>query len=1177
MSRNPQKDMLKLHVAFETYVKLSEAATNSPRCTVKRLLEMKQKLEVSYVEFTQGFYFYRQDTIGKVAQTEEEFNKVEEGVSTFPYNDSWSNAQMINYVRVTELMEEKIIELESAEIQDEVKSVEELSSFLDKEIENEISNIVQSVNSFVEEVNSAETISLPKSAAMDNYVEKLRLRIDCLVEKGRNASEIVRQKLNDTSSLEKAKLDSAWLQVCGKLDTVAPTAVSVSTSVLPGARLRETVHLEKSKPPKFRGDVVEFPEFRRKWVSVVSKANLPEESEIDKLRDSIPADAKDQLYGVKTMQKAWEILDKRFGDSRIISMKLKSQLKSIQSEGKSDPERVISLAIKVRTIVTKLETLKMDNALEHDSEFLSAVYCALPSMEQRRWLEYTKTDNHWSDMLKFLDKAYDHATEEISLLATYSGDKKTKAQTKTFATEVKKHRDTSDDEEDKKEKARKRAEDFCGKCPVCSSHHTWVRKTGDKWPSDRLVSCKKFCDMGVTARAKAVERFKGCPRCTSWNHTRDKCKMPSNSCGKDDSSGNKCQGDHSKMLCGSGVPYCAAARFRDRKFTGVSNNEFGWVNQDVETVPYFQDIPVQGAADSARVFWDEGSTRVLVRDEYAEDHQLMKKEVKYSLEVVGAVQEISGYIYLLELIDIFGKPHRIWGYGISRIMISSVPDLSALESVFPHVPATVFRSMEEKEVDLLIGLNMNEIFPYGGAGIDKCRGITVKRSIFGTGWCVGGVLDQNSSSNISEDMRRRISTQAALVRSARVHIVPEPPLTPDFWEADQLGVSVPARCDRCRRCQQVGTCSESHAQHTIKAQAELDLIKANTKLVNGQIQCSYPFVKDPSCLPYNRESAVKVAEKVWRSLKKDNLLASYNDQVQQILDRKAAVKLSIEEMNEYRGPTQYISHHPVLKDSVSTPVRMVTNSSFNNAGKSLNSCLAAGPNSLNPMIDVLLRFRCREVAMQYDLSKAYNTMKTGLTERHLRRWVWKFNEEDEWSDYAFDCVHFGDCCAATQLEVAKDLVADAGRDIDPEASARIKNDNYVDDGLTGGSVAQVARFLGKKQQDGTFDGTFAQILKLGNFKMKGATFSGDTDTSMIEKLGGNVCGYSWDVTKDVLSVKITVNLSRKRRSVRSHPNLTLDDIKNLRTMHLCKRNLLGFINGICDPLGIGSPWYMKLK
>ena len=47
---------------------------------------------------------------------------------------------MINYVRVTELIEEKVIELQSAETQDDVKSVEEVSSFLDKEIENEISN-----------------------------------------------------------------------------------------------------------------------------------------------------------------------------------------------------------------------------------------------------------------------------------------------------------------------------------------------------------------------------------------------------------------------------------------------------------------------------------------------------------------------------------------------------------------------------------------------------------------------------------------------------------------------------------------------------------------------------------------------------------------------------------------------------------------------------------------------------------------------------------------------------------------------------------------------------------------------------------------------------------------------------------------------------------------------------
>ena len=73
----------------------------------------------------------------------------------------------------------------------------------------------------------------------------------------------------------------------------------------------------------------------------MSKANLPQESEVDKLRDAIPPDAKDQLYGVTDTASAWLILDKRYGDKKIISMKLKTQLKTFQAEGKTDPARVI--------------------------------------------------------------------------------------------------------------------------------------------------------------------------------------------------------------------------------------------------------------------------------------------------------------------------------------------------------------------------------------------------------------------------------------------------------------------------------------------------------------------------------------------------------------------------------------------------------------------------------------------------------------------------------------------------------------------------------------------------------------------------------------------------------------------------------------------------------------------
>ena len=172
---------------------------------------------------------------------------------------------------------------------------------------------------------------------------------------------------------------------------------------------------------------------------------------------------------------------------------------------------------------------------------------------------------------------------------------------------------------------------------------------------------------------------------------------------------------------------------------------------------------------------------------------------------------------------------------------------------------------------------------------------------------------------------------------------------------------------------------------------------------------------------------------------------------------------------------------------MTTPLCVVTNSSFNNGGNSLNSCLASGQNSLNPMMDVMLRFRSYPVAVHFDLSKAYNTLRTGMVERHVRRFVWRFSPQDDWIDFALDRVHFGDVSAATQLEVGKDLVADAGIEIDKEASQKVKDDLYVDDGLTGGSEEQVARMVGEKLPDGTFDGTFSQIMSLGNYKIKAIT------------------------------------------------------------------------------------------
>ena len=168
----------------------------------------------------------------------------------------------------------------------------------------------------------------------------------------------------------------------------------------------------------------------------------------------------------------------------------------------------------------------------------------------------------------------------------------------------------------------------------------------------------------------------------------------------------------------------------------------------------------------------------------------------------------------------------------------------------------------------------------------------------------------------------------------------------------------------------------------------------------------------------------------------------------------------------------------------------------------------------------------------YDLSKAYNTMRTGVVESHFRRFIWRFSEDEEWQDFAIDRVHFGDISAACQLEVSKSKTSDLGKDIDPQAAQKIDEDTYVDDGVTGGKPEDVERMVGIRGSDGKHHGgTISKILALGNFAVKEFVVGGDADQAEENPLGNSVFGYEWDSRKDQMAVKLKINTSEKKISV----------------------------------------------
>ena len=132
----------------------------------------------------------------------------------------------------------------------------------------------------------------------------------------------------------------------------------------------------------------------------------------------------------------------------------------------------------------------------------------------------------------------------------------------------------------------------------------------------------------------------------------------------------------------------------------------------------------------------------------------------------------------------------------------------------------------------------------------------------------------------------------------------------------------------------------------------------------GQWSASYPWIKDPCSLTYNKQAVLGTLRSCERKLLKNKELADlYSAQIQDMMNRNVCRKIEKTEIDNYQGPLYFLPHHHVLKlESQSTPCRIVFNSSAKCNGQSLNDLLVKGPDMLNNLPGVLLRFREEQYA-----------------------------------------------------------------------------------------------------------------------------------------------------------------------------------------------------------------------
>ena len=423
MNRGPGKKLVQTCSKFETLLKLVTKACDPVKPTLeKSLARNRNNLDDTFIELCHDHKLYKSDV------NDETFNELDEDQKDkFPYNDTWMSGIEDQYCDLVDKSDNKLENLAKSvdqaveEAKPDMAAVHEVEEqkirkLLESQIASEMKSITDSITLTSSSVSTMpnKSIGTAQSLAIRGSLHDVTARMDGRLQ---NLSEQILKLLSDSEltsfqadlvefiSMQRARIDSIEVAIFTKIkEEISGHSAGSSRHFGSGH-----TYLKKQDPPKFGGDILDFPEFRRRWASQVSCEKLEEQSELDRLRDNVPESAKKMLVGEKSLVNAWKILSKMFGNKTMLANKLKSKLKGISVSGKQDHDIVINLAIEVKSIVNSLTEMSMQDMLKYDDEYLSAIFRALPSHEKTKWLDLEKDSytSNWEAMEAFLDKAHD--------------------------------------------------------------------------------------------------------------------------------------------------------------------------------------------------------------------------------------------------------------------------------------------------------------------------------------------------------------------------------------------------------------------------------------------------------------------------------------------------------------------------------------------------------------------------------------------------------------------------------------------------------------------------------------------------------------------------------------------------------------------------------------------------
>ena len=339
----------------------------------------------------------------------------------------------------------------------------------------------------------------------------------------------------------------------------------------------------------------------------------------------------------------------------------------------------------------------------------------------------------------------------------------------------------------------------------------------------------------------------------------------------------------------------------------------------------------------------------------------------------------------------------------------------------------------------------------------------------------------------------------------------------------------------------------------------MKIMEAESKqMTNGSYELPLPF-KAKTQLVDNRAQAERRLEQLTKKLNADPAYCKeYCDFMTNLIREGHAEEVP---PSSPTGAVWYIPHfgvrHPKKKK-----LRVVFDASAKFCGISLNDILLQGPDMVNSLVGILVRFRKDQIAVCCDIEKMFYNFSVPREQRDYLRFLWVSDDLKTTKEYRMTVHLFGAKSSPAVATFGLRKIASDYASISSEAAAFLHNDFYVDDGIISTPTKKEAIQLINDARE---------ICQKGNVRLHKFI---SNDRAVIDSVPPSercATAQTLDLMRDQLPSERTLGLEWNVETDNFYftPNIT----KRAST----KRGVLSMVSQIYDPLGFVAPFILRGK